>query len=169
MARKEHQPRLFFFLQDRFERVIETVENQKDIIIEDITEKLQEVNKKRPLFFSKKCMYELNFQLQQQIHNIEVESEKQRNAREDAEQKRSKRKNAVETPIRETIEEDDFFFILDLVKHNNFVGGRKKIYMITQRVIILCLLLFLLRKNNNKHDINVFNWIKSVESARFRC
>ena len=38
--------------------------------------------------------------------------------------------NATKTPIRETIQEDDFFFILGLVKHSNFVGGRKKSAMI---------------------------------------
>lgn len=46
--------------------------------------------------------------------------------REETEQKREKRKNAVKAPIRGTIEEEEFFFILGLVKHNNFVGALKK-------------------------------------------
>ena len=80
-------------------------------------------------------MCELNLQLQQKIQYIETESEKRLFAREEKEEKRNKRKNAVQAPIRETINE--FLFIYGLVKGSNFVGGRKKSGM-----------------------MNVFNWIK---------
>lgn len=116
LPKAEMQTRLYNYLQNWFERVIDTVEDQKENTNKQI-EKLKRRNQD---------LYELNLQLQQSLHNIELESEIQRVGREDAEEKRNKRKNAVKAPIRETIEKDEFFFILDLVKHSNFVGGRKK-------------------------------------------
>lgn len=116
----ERDLRFYQYLEEGFERVIDTVKDQQVFIIETITKQLKDANKQR------KDMYELNLQLQQQIHTLQVESEKQRIAREDTEQKKEKRKNAVKAPIRETIEEEEFFFILGLIKYNNFVGARKK-------------------------------------------
>jgi site-specific recombinase XerD len=112
--------RFYQYLEEGFERVIDTVKEQQDFIIESIMKQLKDATKQR------EDMYELNLQLQQQIHSIQVESEKQRIAREEIEQKREKKKNAIKAPIRETLEEEEFFFILELVKHNNFVGARKK-------------------------------------------
>ena len=112
--------RFYHYLEEGFERVIDTVKDQQVFIIETITKQLKDATKER------KEMYELNLQLQQQIHSLQVESEKQRIGREDTEQKREKRKNAVKAPIRETLEEEEFFFILGLVKFNNFVGAVKK-------------------------------------------
>ena len=40
LPRAELEARLYTFLQDRFDRLTDTVENQKDFIIEDITKQL---------------------------------------------------------------------------------------------------------------------------------
>lgn len=109
------QKRLFHFLQNWFRRVINTVESQKNPVIEQVTKKYKD-------------MYELDTIFQQSLHNIEIESEKM--TLEDGQEKTDKRKNAMQAPIRETIQEDDSFFILDSVRQIHFVGGRKKAAMI---------------------------------------
>jgi len=50
--------------------------------------------------------------------------------RESAEERINKGKNALQAPIRETINEDEFIQILEIVKHSSFVGARKKCAMI---------------------------------------
>lgn len=100
LPKPEQPPKLYAFIQKKakLDHVISTVDNQKDIIIKDITKQLQAISQKN------QEMYQLNYQLQQQMHHIKVEAEKQKVAREEGEERRNKRKNAVKAPIRETIE-----------------------------------------------------------------
>jgi len=74
------QKRLFHFLQNWFRRVINTVESQKNPVIEQVTKKYKD-------------MYELDTIFQQSLHNIEIESEKM--TLEDGQEKTDKRKNAM--------------------------------------------------------------------------
>ena len=60
--------RFYQYLEEGFERVIDTVKDQQVFIIETITKQLKDATKQR------KDMYELNLQLQQQIHSLQVES-----------------------------------------------------------------------------------------------
>lgn len=60
--------RFYQYLEEGFERVIDTVRDEQEFIIESITKQLKDATKER------KDMYELNLQLQQQIHSLQVES-----------------------------------------------------------------------------------------------
>lgn len=118
---QEEQPTLYALIHRRFEYLLKAMQNhtkrQKDEVIEEITRKYQD-------------LYEINLQLQQTLHTIEKETEKQRILRENSEEKRKRRKNAIKAPIRETIDEEEFKQILDLVKLKSFVWARKKCAMI---------------------------------------